>query len=438
MKSAILNYLSEMRASYWYTPLMMLVMAILLATLTIYLDERRILEQFGKFSWLMGGNPDGARSFLSTVATAMITVASITFSMTLLAVTFAGSQIGPRLTGNFMRDKTNQLTLGFFIATFLYCLLILRSIVFHNNSNAMVLANDSVLYVPQISLLLALIMAIMGLIILVYFIHHIPNSINMSNVISSVGKMLFNRVDSRFPLEVGQNANHDEVNISQSYHNYTLTVPAHTFGYIRILDAVELLSLAQEHDCVFQLESTVGDFITPSSPLLLIYSRKPISDALIKQCQTTYAVGHKRNQEQDLDFLVNELIEIIARALSPGLNDPYTAINAFDWLHLFLQKLYSNEQPSRGRKDAEGMVRLLTPLKDLVYYAQIIFTQTRLYVSKDYNATVHVLKVLQQLRTHTGKEYETLFDAHAEALIGDANIALQHFSCLSDLPAKYV
>jgi len=427
MKSQILNFVSEVRSSYWYTPLMMLVMAVFLATLTIQLDELHLLDRFDKIGWLLGGHPDGARSFLSTIATAMITVASVTFSMTLLAVTFAGSQIGPRLTTNFMRDRVNQRTLGFFVAAFLYCLLILRTIV-QNDAENMLASNPGELYIPQISLLVALIIAIIGLLVLVYYIHHVPNSINMSNVISSVGKTLFNQADKQYPSGVAEGAKNAEIDISPSYHKHLITVPSHSFGYIRILDTRRLIELAKDHDCVFQFQSDMGDFVTISTPLLLVYSCNPVSDKLIEQCQKTYALGNERNQEQDLDFLVNELIEIIVRALSPGINDPFTAINAFDWLHLFLNKMASKSQPSRAYKDSEGQVRLLTPLKGLAYYTDMIFTNTRLYVCKDYIATVHVLRVLRQLSMSTGKNNQTLFDTHADALSNDAKKGMNNMS----------
>jgi len=436
MKSLILNFFSEMRASYWYTPLMMLIIVICLATFTIHLDELHILAKYGKISWLIGGNPDGARSFLSTIATAMITVASITFSMTLLAVTFAGSQIGPRLTTNFMRDKTNQLTLGFFIAAFLYCLLILRSIV-QNNTKDIIASNDGILYVPQISLLVALIMAITGLIILVYYIHHVPNSINMSNVVSSVGTLLFNQCEKRFPLGVGDGVQEKKIIISPSYHHCITTVPSNTYGYIRILDSERLMDLAKKNDCVLQLESDIGDFITNGIPLLLVYSKQSVTKEFIEQCQKVYAMGNKRNQEQDLDFLVNELIEIIARALSPGVNDPYSAINAFDWLHLFLNKIACTSQPCRARKDADGHIRLITAFKDIGYYIEMVFTKTRLYVCKDYNVTVHALKVLRQLASSSGNESKTLFDAHAALLIKDAKIAMKNLSFADSLEDIY-
>jgi len=406
---------------------MMLVMVVFLATLTIRLDEMYLLDKFGKIGRLIGGHPDSARSFLSTIATAMITVASVTFSMTLLAVTFAGSQIGPRLTTNFMRDRVNQLTLGFFISAFLYCLLILRSIAQHNTKD-IIASHDGLLYVPQISLLIALIIAVIGLIVLVCYIHHVPNSINMSNVISSVGTSLFNQADTRFPASVGEGAQDAEINISPSYHKHLRTVPSHSFGYIRILDSERLIKLAKEHDCIVQIKSDIGDFITTNTPLLLIYSSKPVSDKLIEQCQNTYALGNKRNQEQDLDFLVHELIEIIARALSSSVNDPFTAINALDWLHLFLKKIVDSHQPSRARKDAKGQVRLLTPFKDVTYYAEMIFTNTRLYVCKDYMTTIHALKVLQQLSTNTGEKNKIIFDDHAHALIKDAKVAMKNMS----------
>ncbi len=430
MKSALQNFLSEMRASYWYIPLMMLFLTVLLATLTLQLDEIRPVEWLGQISWLVGHNPDGARSFLSTIATAMITIVSVTFSMTLLAVSFAGSQIGPRLTSNFMRDKSNQVALGTFIATFLYCLLIMRAIV-KNNATDMVALNTP--FVPQISLFIALLMAIGSLMMLIYFIHHIPESMNMSNVVAQVGETLFKQVDKRFPVNVGEGAEDSKFNISHDYHTHVTSIPAHQHGYIRILDANSLIELAEQQNCILQLEANIGNFITENCPLLTVYSKKPVTDKFVKQCQKAYAVGHQRNQEQDLEFLINELIEIIARALSPGVNDPYTAMNAMDWLCLFLQKTANTKTPSRARLDSEKHVRLLTPFMDFYYYAEHIFSRTYQYICKDYNMSVYTLTLLQKLSEQTDTEYKTFLNEQAQYLIDDARNSIGDLSLQKSL-----
>jgi len=169
--------------------------------LTLRLDHLFVWHWLEYIGWFHASNPEGARGILSIIASSMITVAGVSFSMTIVAVAFAGSQVGPRLTANFMRDRINQITLGTFIATFLYCLFILLAL-FNATKNGVTEVNGSV-FIPQISLLVAISLSISSIIVLIYFFHHIPESINISNVIAQVGEELNRQLECVFPSNLG-------------------------------------------------------------------------------------------------------------------------------------------------------------------------------------------------------------------------------------------
>ena len=420
MHSSILNFFSELRASYWYIPLLLAIFSLLLALLTLQLDHLFVWHWLGYIGWFHASNPEGARSILSTIASSMITVAGVSFSMTIVAVAFAGSQVGPRLTANFMRDRVNQITLGTFIATFLYCLFILLAL-FNANKGDIAELNRSV-FIPQISLLVAICLSMSSIVLLIYFFQHIPESIDISNIIAQVGEELNCQLKCVFPSELGteQSVPGEHPNKKPSFaHLYPqkTSILATQQGYIRILDGNSLLDIATRYDLIIQLEAQCGYFITENTLLLTIYSKELIEDSVQKQCRGIFALGIKRNQEQDTLFLVEELVEIIARALSPGINDPFTAINCMDWLHSSIQKISSINLPSSYRYDADNKIRVIAQSIAFSEFCELIFPRIQPYVCKDRNASVHMMEMMITLhRSSTNQEHKIIIASHANSL----------------------
>ncbi len=414
MKSRLLNFLSEVRGSYWYIPSLMAIAALLLSILTLRLDHLFVLQWLESWGWFRASNPDGARTILSTIATSMITVAGVTFSMTIVAVAFAGSQVGPRLTSNFMRDRANQITLGTFIATFLFCLFILLAL-FNANKNGVTDTNGLV-FIPQISLLIAIFLTLSSIIVLISFVHHIPESINMSNIIAQIGEELNHQITCQFPINIGNENPKKLIDIPQN-HPQHVNIAATKQGYIRILDGDSLMDIATKNDLIIQLEVRPGAYITEESSLLSIYSSKKIEDAFKKQCIDAFALGHKRNQEQDILFLIDEMVEIIARALSPGINDPFTAMNCLDWLQSSLQKISKTNQPSAYRYDSEDKLRLITKPIMFAEFCELIFCRLQPYVCRDRNATFHMMTMIISIHNNIlNHEHKLTLRLHATSL----------------------
>lgn len=422
MKTILLNFFSELRASYWYTPLLMCVVSLLLSILTLRLDYLFDWHWLERWGWFHASNPEGARTILSSIATSMITVAGVTFSMTIVAVAFAGSQIGPRLTTNFMRDRANQITLGTFIATFLFCLFILLAL-FNANKNGTPQA-DKLVFIPQISLLVAILLTLSSIFVLIYFIHHIPESINMSNVVAQVGEELNRQISSQFPMNIGKENANLSIDLSQNSLKKTSVISPNQ-GYIRILDGNSLIDIATKNDLIIQLEARPGDYITEDSTLLVIYSSQTIDDAVSKQCMDAFALGHKRNQERDTLFLVDEIVEIIARALSPGINDPFTAMNCLDWLQSSIQKLSKVNQPFAYRCDIKDKLRLITKPITFPEFCDLVFCRVQPYICRDRNATLHMMKMIVSIHKNiTNQQHKIILISHATLLKDAANASL--------------
>lgn len=395
----LFNFFEKLKASYWFLPAIMALAAVFLSFIMPAFDKYYGAEWFKEIGWFYINRPDGARSVLSVIAGSMITVASVTFSMTITAVAFATGQIGPRLINNFMRDKTNQLTLGTFIATFLYALLVLRTIISASEAQD---SQDAIeAFVPHISLMLAILLMLASVSVLIMYIHHIPESINISNIIARVGRALIHDIDQRFPDELDKKMDGRSTAIdpfvAENIHKDGIAVKAHKSGYIQVLDENNLKQIAIENDLRIRLEYRPGNFTVKGDTLLYVAPKNRVNEDLVNKILSCFAVGQERTQTQDLLFLSDELVEIIGRALSPGINDPFTAISAMDWFHNALAVLSTREIPGPYYYDDENKIRIVARTIDFEQFSNSVFSKIRPYVSSDRNAAMHCMKVLGEL-----------------------------------------
>lgn len=415
LRTRILDLWSRLRASYWFIPALMALGAIALAIAAIAVDRYLGSAWINDITWLFDNRPAGARAVLSTIAGSMITVAGVTFSMTIAALSFATGQIGPRLISNFMRDRGNQVTLGTFIATFLFCLMVLRTVRSAEEASA---GPDAIgAFVPHVAILIALLLAVGSVAVLIYFIHHISDSINISTIVSAIGRELNHALETTFPAGLGEEPGEALLPTEAMPFLTSEIAPVASphDGYVVLIDVDTLMSTAVEDDLVLRLEYRPGDFVTRGSRLLWGWPAHKLTDKVIGKLVAAYAFGSRRTREQNLLFLVDELAEIIARALSPGINDPYTAVAALDWLKSVLANLGGRHIPDPVRLDEAGHVRVIVAPVSYAHFAGAIFDPIRPYVSRDRNAALHTLKILADLATELkpGVRRDALMDQAA-------------------------
>jgi len=424
----IQQLLDQLRASYWFIPSVMSLMAILLAVGTSIADQHFGSEWIDELGWLDANRPGGARDVLSSIASSMITVAGVVFSITVAAVVYASGQHGPRLLTNFMRDRGNQFTLGTFIATFLYCLLILRTVrdpeaVFEDASEA------STGFVPHIGLFVGLALALCSIGVLVYFIHHVPRSIHISNVIAEIGRELREKISKRFPERIGQGIPEPldpAFAEPKDFAARASSVDADGSGYVQGVDVDALLSVARKHDLIFRVHHRPGTFVRPGKALLEAYPKERVGTEVRDAIREAFAWGSQRTPVQDFLFLVNELVEIASRALSPGVNDPMTAVTCLDWLAAGAATFAGRDLPDALRYDSEGHLRVITHPVTFDDYMEAAFGQLRPYAAGDRIAALKMMAVLGELGevVVSGKGRDTL-RYHANALL-EGSEALLH------------
>jgi uncharacterized membrane protein len=353
MLGRLLKLWDALRSSYWFVPALMAAGAVVLAFGMVAVDHRVTESVVEEIGWFYTGGADGARAMLSTIASSVITVAGVVFSITIAALTLASSQFGPRLLRNFMRDLGNQLVLGTFVATYLYCLLVLRTVRGTDGSD----------FVPNLSVTVAVLLASASLGVLIYFIHHIARSMQASQVIAAVSADLHDGIDSLFPAELGRDHGGDERRPVDGLPHDSDTggqaINAGRDGYLQFIYDDTLMDLAREHDLVVRLLRRPGDYVVRGSALARVWPGGRADAKLCRQLSETMSLGSERTPLQDVQFAVDQLTEVALRAMSPGINDPFTAIACIDRLGSALARLGTRRMPSAYRSDDEGRVRVI-------------------------------------------------------------------------------
>ncbi len=421
MHARLLALWDDLLSSYWFIPSLMTAAAFAAAFGMVHLDTALGPDWIEGVSWLRANKPDGARQLLATVAGSMIGVAGVTFSITIASVVYASGQYGPRLLTNFMADRGNQVTLGTFIATFLYCLLVLRTIR-AADEQAGDAADAFGPFVPHLAILVAFGLALASIGVLIFFIHHVPESIHVSNVVAGVGRELDTRVQTLFPERVGDESTQDE---AQALPDDVAEVAADGAGYVQGVDADALVEIAVTHDLLIHVCARPGDFVAEGDALVEASPPGRVSDDARRALRLAFAWGNQRTGRQDVRFLFNELVEIAARALSPGVNDPFTAISCLDWLAAALKRLAGADIPGPNRLDAAGTLRVVARPTRVPEFVGQVYAQLRPYLAGDRNAALHALVTLGEVAGRTRHaEQRAALRFEADALLEAAEATL--------------
>lgn len=379
-------------SSFWFVPLIIILAAILLATVLVIIDNQ-FEEELSEISgFLFSGGAESARSILSIIAGGMLGVAGTVFSITLVVLTLATSQLGPRLLRLFMHQHINQVVLGTYVATFVYCLLILGSV----NSVS------EVEFVPRISILMAMMLAVANIFLLIIFIHHVSVSIQADQVISDVAKNLNKTVRKLYPEKLGVDAHEleDSVDLSayQAEYDHCIEVRSSGGGYLETIDNDYLIEWAVGEDVWMELYLRPGDFVIEGMPIARIYAKEEREDMdWTKALERHFFFGDKRTPWQDSEFAVHQMVEVAARALSPGVNDPYTAITCIDKLSAILAYLCKAQFPSPYRLDEDGQLRVVARILDFEGMLDASFNQIRQYGADSPSIIIHLMGRLVNL-----------------------------------------
>ena len=347
---------ARLNANYWFYPAVFALFAAVLALFMVWVDRSGSADWLNSVTWVVPARPKGAADMLTVMAGSMIGVASTVFSITIAAVAYASGNYGPRLLTNFMEDRGNQLSLATFIGSFVYALVVLRAVRTENEtpaSTADAAATALPGFVPQLSLLVAYGLMALSIAVLVYFLNHIPSSIRINKVLEGIGTRLLEMIREEFPAE-------DAFPDARDQPQGTPVVAQKT-GYVQMTDFAELARISKERDCAIALKVRTGDFVHRDIPLVEVAGCD--AEECESEVRACFALGATRTPEQDPQFLIDELVEIGLRALSPGINDPFTAITALHWLGASTSEV-GRRDLRKNICDAEGKTCEVFPLPD--------------------------------------------------------------------------
>lgn len=333
----------RLRGSLWFLPSILVACATFAAIALVELGDVYDLALRERWPRIFGVGAEGSRGLLSAIATGMLTVAGTMFSVTLAVLSLAASQYSPRVLRTFISDRPTQFVLGFFVAAFAYCLIVLRTI-----------RGGSEEFVPSLAVLGGIALGFVGVGLLVYFIHHLAVSIEVSTILERLTAGTREAILDLFPDPLGEGA--DEAAGARGGPEGPWTVvPAPGSGYIVSLDNPSLVAAARELGRVVRMESGIGDFVVRGQALVSLQGTEAVEERAAKRLARCFSLDRQRTIEQDAAFGMQQISDVALRALSTAMNDQSTAMLCVDRLSELLVLLARRRIVSRLRRDEEAL-----------------------------------------------------------------------------------
>lgn len=392
---------------FWALPASICALAVIAGLLLPPLEARVSTH----LPYVFQGGPDGARSVLGTIASAMISVTGLVFSITMVVLQLASSQFTPRVLGTFLSSRITQATLGVFTATFVFALSVLRYV---QGANANV---DQ--FVPQVSVTLAFVLVLASVGCFLAFIHHITTSIQVAKVISRVGDDSMAVMEEIYPSRSGDAAFGGGA--TWSPEEGTPRVPilaAGRHGSVTHIDAAALLAVADRLDAVITVDVQTGQFVTSGQQVARVWGRDDVAENDLRMIRRRIWLGSERSLRQEIGFGLRQLTDIAERALSPGINDPTTALQVIDEVHRILRELVVREMPSPYVADADGVVRVVHRPQAIEGLIEMPVREIAHYGADAVRVVPHLRNMLIDLRSCALARYCSTIDALLHELSG--------------------
>lgn len=388
--------------AFWLVPALMVLAGVLGAVGLVGLDRSGLVpEWLVESAWLYNGGGTGARTLLGVVASSAIGVAGTVFSITIAALSLAAGQMGPRLLRNFTQDRGNQFTLGAFLGTFSYALMVLRSVRTQSEGE----------FVPHASLSVGILLAFLCVATLVYFVNHMAGRINVDTVIELVSSETRASI-KRLGLKNQARSSLPHLELRDAG---LVIDPRH--GYVSDIDTESLADWAARHNTILRLLVRPGDYVFPNAPIAICH---PAADGAADAIHDAVSLSAERASADDIEHAVRQLVEVAVRALSAGINDPHTAISALDRLGGALCELAPLHLPNGMYFRSERCVLLLPPVE----YDGLVDAMFHLIRQNAGGSASVLMRMLEVLAAVASVERDAArlgtLQRHADLIVGDA------------------
>jgi uncharacterized membrane protein len=344
MRLRLIDYQDRVRSSLWFIPSILVAVSFVLAEAALRLDQAADWD--GSSWFLFGGGTESARAVVQTIATSMLTFTGLVFTVTMLVLQLASNQLSPRIMRTFLRDRSNQFVLGVFVATFVYSLLVLRRITNVTGGEP---------FVPSFSVWIGLVMVLFCIGLFIYYIHHMAQSIRPSSVMARVAEETHEEINHLYPSDLGSAA---PVEALPAWPATTaIVLSPGPSGVLTGIDEQRIIETVRETGSLIELRASMGDFVREGSALFRVSG--DWNEDAAKELQQSVHFGIERTMSQDAAFGFRQLVDVGQRALSPGINDPSTAVQAIDQLHSLLGHLLHRDIPTPHRRIGDAGYAIL-------------------------------------------------------------------------------
>jgi uncharacterized membrane protein len=419
------------RTNLWVVPATEALVVLVLFAGTYALDRAAFHGNLHLPSWVLSGTADSARQILTAVAAAIITVVGIVFSITIVALTLASTQFGPRMLRNFIRDRGTQVTLGTFVATFFYTILTLVSVGSGSDGE----------FVPHLSITVALVLTLVDLAVLIYFLNHTASMIQLPQVIAGIARDLAHEIDAQGGGEgsfgVGAARGPSSAELLQQIDESGAAIRTPSSGYLQVIRHDTLLKIASSADAVIHLPYRPGHFLVRGQILANVWPAEA-AEYIERNLQRGHVTGPYRTLTQDISFGFDQLVEIALRALSPAVNDTFTAMTCIDWLGDCLCRISTAWHPQRIRRDTTGHIRVIAYQADFDRLVERAFEKIRQAADGMPAVMIRQLEALAKIMEQTPDPARRRILRDQADMIQRANLrTVQELADRDDVTARY-
>jgi uncharacterized membrane protein len=412
--------------SLWALPLLMMVVGCAAAPLILTADVPADGPGTGLKRFIFVGTADEARDLVSTLLAGMVTMTSLVFSITIVVLTLAATQFGPRLVRSFMANWMTQFVLGTFVLTISFCLILLFE--------AGARAGDELMQMPSITSAIGLCLASVALLVL--FLHHLARSIVSETLIERVGRELDEQFQRLPPLEVAKGApgQPDLLQAEQEFAFFGIGKP----GYVEAIEFERLLDLAIEKDLTILLRFRPGDYLAANGNTIAVRPHASVTATVQHEVVTAIVTGHRRTPAQDPEFSIRHLVEIAIRALSPGINDPYTAAAVVDRLSGSLALAVTHSLPVHSFVDSTGRIRVASAQPTWESLIGSAFNQIRQSGAAKPLVVIHLIDAVARIAEHLKlPEQVAVLREQLDAVLADARHELHQALDLNEIKSRH-
>lgn len=369
----------------WFIPALVVLLYAGLAVGLVYVDQQ---HDFTGVSALFKGDGSAARTVLSVLAGSLITVAGLTFSITVVVLQLASSQFSPRVLSSFFGDRLTQVTVGSYVGIFVYSILVLRAVGSFEKGRV---------FVPRLSVTVASALGIAAVVLLIIFIHHVSRMIQVSHITASIGGQTLARVEALYPASYGQPVEDGDADADELLRSWRLERPGRVMpsrpGFVQRVRPEQLAKAVNTRSRRLALLVRPGDFVSTEQPLVELWPAEG-AEGMEAHVRAAAAIADERDLDQDVGFGLRQLTDIALRAISPGINDPTTAVTAISYIRSVVVELAGRSFPSAVRHFPDcGELEVIAVRVRFEEYL-VPFLEIGRYASGDAHVVAALLKAL--------------------------------------------